>query len=283
MSIQSSHFSGFAWPAQAKSTSPHSPQSSKLPSFSAPADSFTSQPRFSGIASPEPGSYAKQAFPPPEDKSKKTSVWTPDANSKKPFIAWKHSNHSVVHALTVFKNKDNQPMIRFLIQNRPAMGNIDTVEAPAGKYGDTDASETAELGAQRELEEETGLRPKKVLMLSEDHEDSAQGASIATSPGITNERKAFALILAEETNQGTKLTEAEKQQNVRQLDIPLQTFLNPTAFKEWRKNIKDNGKLVGVDIPTLKGLLPDEKTLKNFLELNNRSKLKKLFNKPESK
>ncbi len=226
--------------------------------------SNASHVRFASIATPSPSSYAVKAFP-PEGSGPKTSVWVPSKNPKKPFIAWNHLSGSVVHALTVFKDEQNRFFARFLVQNRPAMGNIDTVEAPAGKYGDSDPNETAEDAAGRELTEETGLVAKKVMMLSDDVEGSQHGASIATSPGITNERKAFALILAEKVGGKQALTESEKQQNVRQLDVPLSTILSPRKFKAWLSTMKSTGKLVGVDIPTLRGLLPARAELKRFL------------------
>jgi ADP-ribose pyrophosphatase len=56
-----------------------------------------------------------------------------------------------------------------------------TIEMPAGLVGDTDAEESLELSATRELEEETGWRPTRceVLMIG------------PTSAGLSNERIAF--------------------------------------------------------------------------------------------
>ncbi|MBS0195070.1 MAG: NUDIX hydrolase [Proteobacteria bacterium] len=70
--------------------------------------------------------------------------------------------------------------ILFVEQFRVPLGKT-TIEFPAGLVGDIDASESLELSAARELEEETGWRPARceVLLIG------------PTSSGLTNERVAF--------------------------------------------------------------------------------------------
>jgi ADP-ribose pyrophosphatase len=58
------------------------------------------------------------------------------------------------------------------------------LELPAGLVGDHDAGETVELSAARELEEETGYRPKRIEIIGE----------FASSPGMVSET--FSLVRA---------------------------------------------------------------------------------------
>ena len=68
----------------------------------------------------------------------------------------------------------------FVEQARAATGSR-TVELPAGLVGDTDAAESLQQSARRELVEETGWEPASVEIL----------AVGPTSPGMSNERAAF--------------------------------------------------------------------------------------------
>jgi len=192
-------------------------------------------------------SYADKIYPANGEKSK-TIIYKPKAPEAqhKPFISWPDGT-GVVHALTLFKNKSGEIMTRLVVQERPAMGGVKTIEAPAGKYGEHGSNETALEGAGREVEEETGLSPIEVVPLSP--------APYSTSPGITNELKDFALVIAKDEGNERELTESEKAQKAECVDVPLSTITDTNKFLKWQTNMKDKGMVCNIDIPVLKGLI----------------------------
>lgn len=194
-----------------------------------------------------PSEYADKKYPLNGEKSK-TILYTPKdpASSHKPFISWP-DGVGVVHALTVFKNKSGEVMTRLVVQERPAMGGVKTIEAPAGKYGENGSAEDALEGAEREVEEETGLTPLSVTSLA--------SAPFTTSPGITNELKDFALVTAKDEGKERELTESEIVQKADCMDIPLTTLTDNKKFMQWQDSMKEKGYVLNIDIPVLKGLI----------------------------
>lgn len=86
-----------------------------------------------------------------------------------------------LHAVVILAMQDGAVLL--VEQHRTPLG-CRTIELPAGLVGDHDASETVELAAARELEEETGRRPARIETLG----------VFASSPGMTAET--FTLVRA---------------------------------------------------------------------------------------
>jgi ADP-ribose pyrophosphatase len=86
-----------------------------------------------------------------------------------------------IHAAVIIAIDDGHVLL--VEQNRVPLGGP-CIELPAGLVGDKEAGETVEVSAARELEEETGYRPKRIEVIGE----------FASSPGMVSET--FTLVKA---------------------------------------------------------------------------------------
>jgi len=198
----------------------------------------------------------------------------------KPFVSWPYyrSNnelHSfgVVHALTIYKDDkntttplDDEPMVYFVTQKRLPMVGKMTVESPGGRYGErNNPHETAEKGAFREVAEETPYIP-----VSEDAVQLLSRNTFSSTPGLTNEQKNFAITFVrpktDAENNNYKIDPHERttiQKNG--ISVPFKVFLDREQFTQWLSSLQTQGYITNMDIPVMRGLLPDKKTLNQYL------------------
>lgn len=93
---------------------------------------------------------------------------------------WEYAERTNAGSAVIIIARTPEDKLLFVEQFRIPLGK-NTIEMPAGLVGDTDANDTYELAAKRELLEETGWQAEhiEVLMIG------------PTSSGLTNEMIAF--------------------------------------------------------------------------------------------
>ncbi len=164
------------------------------------------------------------------------------------YFVHRGNSKAAVHAFTVIENDQGEKFVHLLVMKRPPLGGRLTVELPAGLWGDTDENEDVLTAAEREVKEETGYDIAGSMMLSPNF--------FATSPGLTTEQKAFALVKAKGQPGQDHQEAAEKDIIVGTMDVPLATFTQHREFTRWLNRMDHEGYMVSMSVMAARGLLP---------------------------
>ncbi len=172
-----------------------------------------------------------------------------------------------VHALPIIRNKKGKLFVRLLVTRKPgAMGKL-VVEVPGGLVMNDDPTgdkssraavtkslaggdKMAKIFKQGDVEtrEETGMTVVKSKRLA--------NQAFAVSPGAVTEMKSFSMVFATGKTSNAFQEHDEKGLIVGQLDVPLRTFQDYHSFQNWLAEQNRLGRMVGMDVLAVRGLLP---------------------------
>lgn len=164
------------------------------------------------------------------------------------YFAHRANAKAAGHAFTIYRDDLGQENVHLLITQRPSLGGKQTIELPAGLWGDVNDQESALASVNREIVAETGMKPEHTRLLA--------NQLFATSPGMTTEMKYFAITRAQGVPSGHQREDDEKLIIVKTLDVPLATFTDYRKFMAWLQQMHAQDYVVGMDVLAARGLLP---------------------------
>lgn len=163
-------------------------------------------------------------------------------------MAHRPNTTKAVHILPIIFDPSTQTAYAHLIcQKSPPFGGKPVMQLPAGLWGDQLFAELAHQVAARELREETGYEIAELYLWG--------GITFATSSGMTDEQKAFAMAIVKGSPTGEFREESERASIIGTEDVELSTFIDSRKFHVWCHEHLAAGRLVSMDVLGARSML----------------------------